>query len=1167
MAANHLIDLLEEQGLLDPEVIAELRRNIAHSKTRITTEALAKLLVENGQLTRFQATRLVSQIQETTGAPDAPRSFSSPVSPPTKKPTTNNDDLDLLPDDMAPQDKNLDPNQPMEAKLIPDEQVLDVFEAEVIEEPSSNTSPSKKRKKKRSTEKSEADGETDSDLDVSNSQDASASFLKPVKIAGPTGNSWDSFRIWGVGFVLSVLMAMLAWLVFWVVSGNSAQFYEQAQEAYESRDYQVAVERFTNFAKKFPKEEKASAAKAFAAIATIRQASEQLGDPVVAVDKAILVLPTIVNEPSMEDTGIRSDLASALVSVASKLVQRADSVKTTAERKELIDKLDEHFALMQNPQYISNTSRVTNESRIKSIEEDRERIVRDVQRANDLVEAVETMKISLEKGDVDAAYQARRTVVRKYPQLAIETQLLSLLQQATSLQQQAVKSTDRKPTVADTQANEPLGRSVLLYKRNGSEVNLTQEQTLFVKAKGSIYAIRGSDGEVLWRKLVGMDNASEPIRLSSAPETDCLVVNPSQNRLSRLSSQDGTTLWEIDFGNPVLSPSIEGETIYVTTADGRTFALDASTGQAKWSKQLPQKLDVGLGGGSSKTSRFAIGDHSNLYVLSRSDGSCSEVYYLGHAEGTIAVPPVYALGQLILFQNVSAGACEIKILKASDEKGAKLEIAQATIPPLKGHVVVPPSLDGRRLVVMTDLGETIAFDVEPASTGDKLNKVANLVASDLRPRLAWPLVAGNELWIASNRFARFQIQVSKQKLVNDWIREDEDQFVSPPFKMEDYVVHARLVRGTQGVRVSATLGTTGEPAWEVDLGVPIVAIENVAAGGLAAVNSQAAFYSIDASAFTSGKPLNATENPGRNQRAMQFSNPTLLPNGNVALLNTLQGNHVALLNPNAPAGSNLQVNQLQISRGFPSTEALSVGSALVIPLDNAQLALIDPINGKAVGAPFQPTLEVGVNTQWIAPVLLSDQQTIVAATNQKILYRLGAGKQLKELSQVNTSLTLIRRLAAIGDVVCAAAHGSAQDVLEFYNGSDLEKIESSDIDGRVTWGPYAVGEQFLVYSETFGLVAHSKSGKPLWKTPLAKIGLVGPAVIQGDDILINSSNGTMFRFIAESGELRAKVRIGEPLAGAPFVYGNGLLFPGSEGVLIAVPASATFTSSTEADAL
>lgn len=88
---------------------------------------------------------------------------------------------------------------------------------------------------------------------------------------------------------------------------------------------------------------------------------------------------------------------------------------------------------------------------------------------------------------------------------------------------------------------------------------------------------------------------------------------------------------------------------------------------------------------------------------------------MGHASGTVAVPPVYALGQLIIFENVSAGACEIRLLKASDEKDAKLEVAKSSIPPLKGHVVIPPSLDGRRLVVMTDLGETIAFDVEPAT--------------------------------------------------------------------------------------------------------------------------------------------------------------------------------------------------------------------------------------------------------------------------------------------------------------------------------------------------------------------------------------------------------------------------------------------------------------------
>ncbi len=63
MLANKFIDLIEAERLLDPEMIEELRRQVSQSGNRLPVETLAKLLVDNEQLTKFQATRLVSQVK------------------------------------------------------------------------------------------------------------------------------------------------------------------------------------------------------------------------------------------------------------------------------------------------------------------------------------------------------------------------------------------------------------------------------------------------------------------------------------------------------------------------------------------------------------------------------------------------------------------------------------------------------------------------------------------------------------------------------------------------------------------------------------------------------------------------------------------------------------------------------------------------------------------------------------------------------------------------------------------------------------------------------------------------------------------------------------------------------------------------------------------------
>src|SRR5205814_10437142 len=59
--SKKVLDLAEQQGLLDGKAIAELRRQVAESKFVITQEAIAKVLVDHGHLTPFQARKLVSQ--------------------------------------------------------------------------------------------------------------------------------------------------------------------------------------------------------------------------------------------------------------------------------------------------------------------------------------------------------------------------------------------------------------------------------------------------------------------------------------------------------------------------------------------------------------------------------------------------------------------------------------------------------------------------------------------------------------------------------------------------------------------------------------------------------------------------------------------------------------------------------------------------------------------------------------------------------------------------------------------------------------------------------------------------------------------------------------------------------------------------------------------------
>jgi hypothetical protein len=65
MLVRELIDRLEASGLLDHEIIEALRQQLEESGARVTPEAVVKLLVDNGHLTRFQATKLIGDLRAT----------------------------------------------------------------------------------------------------------------------------------------------------------------------------------------------------------------------------------------------------------------------------------------------------------------------------------------------------------------------------------------------------------------------------------------------------------------------------------------------------------------------------------------------------------------------------------------------------------------------------------------------------------------------------------------------------------------------------------------------------------------------------------------------------------------------------------------------------------------------------------------------------------------------------------------------------------------------------------------------------------------------------------------------------------------------------------------------------------------------------------------------
>jgi outer membrane protein assembly factor BamB/TolA-binding protein len=1134
MSASQFIQMLESKGLLDPESILELQKMVEQSKVRVTPEALARILVENGQLTRFQATKLVTELKEQQQAMAAGKgSPGTTVTGGKKAPSDSVEDL-LPAEEVEP----VDVVEVVEE--VVEEPIVEV--AEVVEESAASSSKSKKKRSRTS----DFSGE-DSLKDV-------AMAKAPVVKTIPEKSPWETFGIIGVGFIVLLLLTLLVPLYIWFSAGNAKESWEIAENFYKNRDYERAAKQYELFASGFPTDENASIAKVKANLAKVREASEKNADPSVGLKSAQEQLPKVVNEAGMSN--MRVEITDVLLRIAEKFIAKADNTGGIEDRKALVAAMNQQMELIRDPRYVGTQERTQNELRIRRIEEDQQRVVREIQQSEDLDSTLKTMATSIESKDVDKTYDLRKDLVKKYPVLDQNSKLRELMLQATEIQKGSVAKSNATPTIQDT-VSAFAAPTALLTSRVGNPIESNPDDIAFLRVKGSVVAIAVADGKVVWRKFIGRDWSGDPKRISATADSDTLVSVASRGSVSRLAAKDGAVVWESKFPESIHEPSIDGDDVFVTTTGGSVHCLDAISGQPRWSKKIPQPIDVPTGGAPGKRKRYLLGNHSNLYVLSRGNGECDEVVYIGHNPGTIAVPPIWVLNQLILFENAGPDHSLMRVYSTNDD-GTELKQAQAPVR-FKGHVVVEPQIEGRRLAVATNLGEIAILDVEVTNPKEKVFKMVNLVSNEAAPKATWPLMSGTDLWLASNRLSYYQIQITGQKLNSIWLKEDLDEFTARPIKLGDVILHSRVVRGNAGVRVSAINPKTGDAYWETDIGNPVTALAS-GSQGVVAVTSQAATFDVPDAAFATEtvglKPTMSIENMGRNQRSMTFSNPIPLADGRNLLLNSAQGSQMLLIDPARKTSSTSKLVVLDLAGSYPVAEAITVGNSILVPLENAQLLLLDPETGKQIGTAFQPTISAGERPVWMNPVLLGDKQSVVIADQRRNLYKLSTGKQLRLLNAQPLERGIKGRIDAINDVVVGLSPGPSGDFLDFYESGEFKKIGSLNFEGRFAWGPYTASSDSqaigLALSDIEGLVAFSSQGKLLWSQPMPQTVLVGKPIFDGSDILIASTTGELIRVSASDGKVIAKTTAGEPISGTPVITPKGLLVPGDEGTILRV---------------
>lgn len=1171
--ARQFLDLLESQQLLAPDILGELRRQVDESKSRLTSDLIARLLVDNGHLTKFQATKLIAELKDQTAkdlshkgssssaadasedelgfaedAPDLQRDSSNPDKSSHVAKVFLDDEED---GNSAAKPANALPVEVVPVQAVPAEKTpQDARLVEVV--PAAPVTPLKSKQSKGKPKVTSASASASASA-------TAAPLAKPQRAqrlpASQTAksNPYDSFRILGVGLLLALVLVAGFFLVNYFWRGNADQRLQAADEAYEQRSYESATIAYREFAEVFPANEKASYAKVRAVLAAIRQNAEGAPDPKLGLDTALKSLPGLVGEAALAEQ--QSDLAGVLIALAGKFNERADRTQDTAQRKQLMTDMDKLLALINDPQFVGTNQRNQQAPTLDRIQEDRQRILREINRDEELAAALAEMDVKLAAQDAMAAYEIRKALISRYPLLEVDAGLAQRVQQASALERTLVKPSTLDVELSVAPPQSAIARSFILANRTGPAAVALRGQVVFVKAKGSIYGLDGESGQILWRHFVGQSFPSQPLRIEGADATtDAIVCQAEQGIISRLTGTSGEPLWTAKLSAAMHNPTLAANELFVATLDGSVAELDATTGELQWATQLPQPAStapaIPQANATENTQLYVPADHSNLYGLSRDDGSCSQVLYLGHRSGSIVVPPIWLLDQLFVFENISSQNAKIRILSTTSS-GLELQETQNPLT-MEGNIVTPPQIDGRRLIVQSDVGQIKVLDVEPTAKSQRVSELVTVPRNASQPKQSWLLADNNRVWVADQYLTRFDVQVATLNMSRAWIKHDGDRFVAPPQRLGNTLIHARTQRGTQGIRITASDADSGETFWETDLAIPVSYI-GASGAGYEALNTSGMLYALG------NKPIRgeADENPGQGKQMMLFEHSTKLSDGRVALINTARGNQLAILSSNSPKIKLLSVN-------FGSAQAtcppVAVDDKLAACLDSGQLVLVDLGSGAIAGTPYQPAVQAGQKVHWNTPAYLPQSQTLIASSDLQSLVRLSTENGLRALNEVTLSNPLVGPLVAVGEQVCAIETTGGGDKLVFFDPTSLQRGASWPLPGHLVAGPYATEQGCLIQTDS-KLALVSTQGQPQWTLDFPASPLVaGPLVVEGNWSVATQS-GQIWMLNASDGQVLGQADAGQSLSSPMLQLGASLLIGSDEGAVLALPIpSAKFPS-------
>ncbi|MCS7238115.1 MAG: PQQ-binding-like beta-propeller repeat protein [Thermoguttaceae bacterium] len=1143
-SAREFLELLRRRDLLPPDILARWEQEIARAKKPLTARWLADRLIELDYLTNILADKLLRELSQ------RPSAEEYPVAPSTAAPASRealpleSDELELAPIDELPTPSRR--SGPVPAVTPP----AAPSRPPVTERPPSPPPAKPAMPRRPAVDQSDLWAEIEAPAPAP-VEEALGPEEPAVIFRRRRRNVWESplFLIGGGALILLVITMLF---LLWAVRRQSAdQLFALAEEDYRSGSYTQAIAKFTEFLDKFPQHPRAGIARVHRGLALMRQAVEGSTDWVATLSVTKQVLEEISAEETFKEEA-RGELIALLPRIAQELAKRA----LQKLDPDLVEKSQEALGLVS--QYVAPSDRPA--ALISDIEAMLAIAQHRLTAGDRLRQTLEEIDQAIANRDCTSAHQLRRQLLRDYPQLAQDPSVEEAGRRIVALERELVSVLPAEGKVSASDWPAAAEHLLLACRSETKSASVPAGQVVCALCQGVAFGLDAQSGKVLWRRVVGEHLTANrlpavPIPLEEAGRSDFLLVDVLHQALLRLDGATGQLRWRAELDEaPAAQPTVALGGIWLVFQSGKLVEIDPSTGQVVRGIHFPQALRVPPALDDQGRFLFQPGEHSTLFVLRRSDGSCIQTVYIGHDPGAVLFPAVTLGSYVLLPVNSGVKQTDIHIFHIKGDQAEPLQPVRTLR--LPARLALPPLVSGNRIFVASQEGPAWVYELAAAQSDDPLQEIVrgDLGSAEREVGPAEKIVFSRfglfetaQVWIADYQLTCYDVLPLKGALQPKAIRNEASVAIQPLVAMGQSLFHFRKVWGLPDLVVSAFRVDDAQLLWETRLSVPLAAepFIDTPRNMCICVTKSGSLFRLPIDKLPD---LSIVDEPYVTLKLAELKRPVqsavATPEGIVVIVLPEGSERLPVYDPAEPVARFRWV-LLPSPLGGP---VASFRQGIVLATQAGQLLWIYPRDGKLLAEPFPFPLPAGVAHQWTAPQPVGEDELVVGEQSGK-LYRLKLVSEPKPHFRLVAERGWKNRLA--GPLTFARNTlwtVDGEGTLVGFSLPELEIKAELKLGETAAWGPFAVGQLILIATGS-ELLCVNEAGQVTWRLKTERGIPVGQPWADQASAILSTRDGWLVQIALASGEIVNAKRLDAPLATGPIPLGDRWIVGGSDGCL------------------